>query len=714
MANGIGWVINFEMPPGTAAGLSGEADQGEAVGSGIGGVPEDGKGAWGAAAFLRLERGRAVKGILPAWDPLKNQTPLFFRQREELTRAYPELGTYTSTAPSEASSVLPMFLDGHPVGALTLDFGEPHEFTDEERRFLRTLAAQCAVALGRARLTAALQTQVQDSVRRLETDTRAHEAFVAFTQAVGTQSDRLGLARQAIQVLRTRFNDPSVGYYELEQGLWRVKVRSEDVHADVAALIEAGLAPETPMFAQVLQARQAVLSSGWDAAREQIAFTEQCGTVANYPVIVDGEVRAVLSIGVKNTRQWSERDQAMVRAVGHGLTLALERTEHLRRLQAAVTEQARHAAELGAVIESMSDAVYIGNAQGIQQVNRRGLEMLGFGSNEELHRHIPELAELLQNRNPDTLERLKPEEEAFAIALGGHRHEYEVLARHLKTGEDRLIRTAAAPILVDDQVVGAVAVNMAITDSRLMHELQALNSTLEAQVEERTARLVDLNAELRLYTASISRNLEEPARRINSFMGLIERQLGSGLDEKAHHDLQLVKDEASRLHTVVRNLRELSLLERRELRLESVVLRELVVQVRSNLEPPGRGRKAEWVVGDLPRVWGDRLLLRQMFTEVFAHALAATRDDELPIIQVGSEEHPQEVLIWVRDNGLGAARPRMSAPFEVSGTDAGPLLDSGVGLPNVRRIVNRHSGRMWVKTLPDGVGRVCLTLPKPR
>lgn len=117
-----------------------------------------------------------------------------------------------------------MFLDGHPVGALTLDFGEPHEFTDEERRFLRTLAAQCAVALGRARLTAALQTQVQDSVRRLETDTRAHEAFVAFTQAVGTQSDVLGLARQAIQVLRTRFNDPSVGYYELEQGLWRVKV----------------------------------------------------------------------------------------------------------------------------------------------------------------------------------------------------------------------------------------------------------------------------------------------------------------------------------------------------------------------------------------------------------------------------------------------------------------------------------------------------------
>ncbi|MFC4425674.1 GAF domain-containing protein [Deinococcus navajonensis] len=654
-----------------------------------------------------------LKANTPATAVLATREPLFFEVRGELTAAWPDLEAQTGGTATVASAVLPMFLDGHPLGTIALDFQESHSFPPEERRFLRTLAALCAVALGRVRLTADLQAQLQDRTR-LERDTRAHEAFVAFTEAVGTQTDVLALASEALKVLRTYFPDASVGYYDRDGDKWKARLFSDDLQEEVTVLIQGGLPAETPMFRQVLEAGQATFTNDWNMVREEIAHTEHYGAVANVPLLLTGQVHAVLSIGRTNTRQWSERDQLIVRAVGRGLTLALERTRRLRQLQVVLSEQAQRTAELNAVIESMPDAVYIGNAQGIQQVNRRGLEMLGFSSNEELHQHIPVLSELLQNRNPDTLERLKPEEEAFAIALGGRRHEYDVLARHLKTGEDRLIRTAAAPILVNDQVVGAVAVNADITNSRLMHELQALNETLEAQVEERTALVANLNAELRVYTASISRDLEEPARRLNSFMGLIERRLDAVLDDKARYYLHLVKDEASRLHSVVRELRELSLLERREFKLESVSLTQLVVQVRSDLQPTGHHTKAEWIVGDLPRVWGDRMMLRQVFSEVFMHALVATRNEEVPIIHVGYEDQGEEVMVWVRDNGITVTGRDMSTLFEVSGRDVDPPLIGQIGLPNVRRIVTRHGGRMWAEVVLDGTARVCFTLPKPR
>ncbi|BDP42632.1 hypothetical protein DAETH_26010 [Deinococcus aetherius] len=261
---------------------------------------------------------------VPAGDALKGHEALYFEHEGDLTRAYPELEARTGGVAAGATAVLPMFLDEAPLGVIVLDFQEPHRFTPEERRFLRTLASQCAIALGRARLTLDLQRQVQERTRDL-----------------------------------TRQN-----------------------------------------------------------------------------------------------------------------------------------------AELEAILNSLPEAVYVGGAGGITRANPVALEMLGFGTLGDLNRNIHLLAEQLQNRNPDTLERLAPEEEAFAIALGGQPHTYDVLVRHLRTGEDRLIRSSAAPIRVDGEVVAAVAINRDLTDSRQMQELRALNARLEERVHERTRELENSNAEL--------------------------------------------------------------------------------------------------------------------------------------------------------------------------------------------------------------------------
>lgn len=97
----------------------------------------------------------------PAADALSRQTPLFFEQDRDLARAYPNVEARTAaTAPVAATAVLPMFLDGQPLGSLVLDFQEPHHFSPDEQWFLRVLATQCAIAFGRARLLRTLEAQV--------------------------------------------------------------------------------------------------------------------------------------------------------------------------------------------------------------------------------------------------------------------------------------------------------------------------------------------------------------------------------------------------------------------------------------------------------------------------------------------------------------------------------------------------------------------------
>ncbi|CAM4398255.1 GAF domain-containing protein [Deinococcus marmoris] len=268
----------------------------------------------------------------PAADVLRTREALYFEHAGELKVVYPDLEARTGAGAAVATAVLPMFLDGRPLGSLVLDFREPHTFTPQERRFLRTLASQGAVALGRADSLHLLERHLEERTRTILEDAQTQETFMAFTTAVGSETDLFTLIRQAITVLQGRFPGITAAYYEEEDGLWKARVWSDDMRPDLAAMIADGLPAQTPMFAQALQTRQPVFTDVWEAAREGVALSEEYGAAANYPLLVNGELHWMLSVGLRDTQRWSEADRGLVRAVGRGLNLALERTETARQL----------------------------------------------------------------------------------------------------------------------------------------------------------------------------------------------------------------------------------------------------------------------------------------------------------------------------------------------------------------------------------------------
>jgi len=274
-----------------------------------------------------------VSAQVPAADVLQTGEALYFENAGELKVVYPDFERQTGAVAAVATAVLPMFLDGRPLGTLVLDFKEPHTFSREERRFLRTLASQCAVALGRVDTLRLFERRLAERTRASLDDAQAHEAFVAFTEAIGSETDLSILVQQAIRVLQSRFAGATIVYCEEEDSLWKGRNWSDDLRPEQVALVAAGVPSETLLIAEMLRTRQPVFSDQWPPRHGPVNHSREYGAAAGYPLLVKGELHSLLSIGLRETHTWSDADQALVRAVGRALILALERTETARQLK---------------------------------------------------------------------------------------------------------------------------------------------------------------------------------------------------------------------------------------------------------------------------------------------------------------------------------------------------------------------------------------------
>jgi light-regulated signal transduction histidine kinase (bacteriophytochrome) len=101
----------------------------------------------------------------------------------------------------------------------------------------------------------------------------------------------------------------------------------------------------------------------------------------------------------------------------------------------------------------------------------------------------------------------------------------------------------------------------------------------------------------------------------------------------------------------------------------------------------------------LPDSWGDRPLIRQVFTNLFSNAIKYSRHQDRIEIEVGGFSKNGENIYFVRDHGIGFDMKYADKLFCVFQRlhDAEQFEGTGVGLAIVRRIVSRHGGRVWAE-----------------
>lgn len=255
-------------------------------------------------------------------------------------------------------------------------------------------------------------------------------------------------------------------------------------------------------------------------------------------------------------------------------------------------------------------------------------------------------------------------------------------------------------------------------------ELRKLNNELEQHVQERTAqleknrqRLEAVNRELEAFAYSVSHDLRSPLRGIDGYSKILLEDYLDLLDDDGRFILGQVRSSANEMGELIDDLLEYSRLGRCPLKLGRVNMRAICEQVCEEIRRDVPERNLELQMGALPVVTGDALLLRGVVRNLLANAVKFTAARDPAFISIGTlngQATGSETTFFIRDNGTGfdmryahklfGVFQRLHSHEEFPG--------SGVGLANVKRIVDRHGGRVWAEGEPEAGAVFYFTIPE--
>ncbi len=248
----------------------------------------------------------------------------------------------------------------------------------------------------------------------------------------------------------------------------------------------------------------------------------------------------------------------------------------------------------------------------------------------------------------------------------------------------------------------------------MIRQLRQSFETLEERVANRTAELEAANDELEAFAYSVSHDLRAPLRHIDGFLELLQQRTDGTLDKRSQHYMDTISDSAKHMGQLIDDLLAFSRMGRNELSKTPVDLNALVQDIIQELAPETQGRTIHWHIADLPTVTGDLAMLRLVFTNLISNALKFTQGCTPTEIEIGYQADKEEIIIFIRDNGVGFDMAYVDKLFGVFQRlhRIEEFEGTGIGLANVRRILNRHGGKVWAEGKVDQGATFYFALPK--
>jgi len=228
--------------------------------------------------------------------------------------------------------------------------------------------------------------------------------------------------------------------------------------------------------------------------------------------------------------------------------------------------------------------------------------------------------------------------------------------------------------------------------------LQQVNRRLDDQARD----LERSNRDLEQFAYVASHDLQEPLRKVSSFCQLLQRRYGGQLDERADQYIAFATDGAQRMQRLINDLLAFSRVGRTTAGFELVDLREIALAAAAQLETTREELDGEIVVGDLPKLQGDPVLLRQLLFNLMGNGLKFHRPDTPPVVRIEASRDGDHHEFVVCDNGIGIEPEYAEKIFVIFQRLHGREVyaGTGIGLALVKKIVEFHGGRVWLDSTP--------------
>lgn len=217
------------------------------------------------------------------------------------------------------------------------------------------------------------------------------------------------------------------------------------------------------------------------------------------------------------------------------------------------------------------------------------------------------------------------------------------------------------------------------------------------------AQLEAANRDLNAFAGGLAHDLQQPITTIAAFGQVLQHHSGRLLQPSEAGHLKRILAAAESAQRMIRGLLEFARLGQKKIAMAPVDLNQLVQDALDALAPELQGPPVTWTIAPLPRVHGDSALLTLAFVNLLSNGIKYSRTRERPAITIDSHSDPATGhAVRIRDNGVGfdmAHAGRLFTPFERLHS-ATEFEGTGIGLANVRRIMERHGGSVHAESAP--------------
>jgi two-component system sensor histidine kinase/response regulator len=303
------------------------------------------------------------------------------------------------------------------------------------------------------------------------------------------------------------------------------------------------------------------------------------------------------------------------------------------------------------------------------------------------------------------------------IFLTGIGNTQEWIARGYIAGAvDYMIKPIVPEIL---RAKVEIFVELAKSRTRIEEELRARVlftkeiATLNQALQKSNDELMTMNEDLAAFNQTVSHDLRAPLRHIQGFIEILGESLAGKIDDEQSKQFAVVKNSAARMVTLINDLLAFCRLSKAQLQERRVDMQRLVETVRDSLAPDFQGRVIQWEISNLGTVHGDEALLRQVWSNLISNAVKYSRNVTPARIVIDSHEERAEKVFRISDNGAGFDMKHVGKLFSVFERlhSTRDFEGVGIGLANVRRIVERHGGRVWAEGSPGKGATFYFALP---
>ncbi len=272
------------------------------------------------------------------------------------------------------------------------------------------------------------------------------------------------------------------------------------------------------------------------------------------------------------------------------------------------------------------------------------------------------------------------------------------------------------PFLKEEQeLILALARNLSHYIERKKYEDKVLRQKeiLEDLVAKRTSELIRANKDLEEFSYSVSHDLRAPLRHLSAFSQMLVEKISGIADKKALHYLDIINKSATKMDSLITAILNFSRTGRVTINKSRIDMNSLINEIIRDFQLDLTERKVNWIIGELPEINGDTLLIKQAFVNVISNAIKYTSLEEVAEITIIGNSNGDKATISIIDNGVGFASEnadnifgvfqRLHAEEEFNGI--------GIGLANVKKIITRHGGDITGKGSPGEGAEFTITLP---